>query len=69
MSSKLSTLTIQPSPPNGDFNRYPKTTLGSRVGLVILRTSPPPGAQVSYTPPNHKALKTSRKAPKPKIIK
>ena len=47
ISSMLSTLVIQPSPPKGDFNKYPKIMPGLRVRLVIFLTSPPPGAQVS----------------------
>ena len=46
-SSMLLIDTIHPSPPNGDFKTYPKITAALTVGLKILRTSPPPGAQVS----------------------
>ena len=34
-------------------------------GFLINRTSPPPGAQVSYTPPTYIALITNKKAPIP----
>jgi hypothetical protein len=49
LSEKL--LVLDPSPPKGDFSKEPNITLGLRVKFVIFLTSPPPGAQVSYTPP------------------
>lgn len=64
ISSELSTQTIQPSPPNGDFNTYENIRGGSVVGLVMIRISPPPGAQVSYNP-NTQAFQTNKRAPQP----
>ena len=42
--------------------------LGSKVGLTS-RTSPPPGAQVSYEPPIKHQFTDQANAPTPRIIK
>jgi len=38
-SSKSSTLTINPYPPKGDFNKYPNIIHGLRVKLVMVQTT------------------------------
>ena len=59
---------IDPAPPQGDLNKYPRITLGSKVGLTSL-TSQPPGAHVSYAPPIKHQLTDHANAPTPKTIK
>jgi hypothetical protein len=39
-----------------------------KVRFVIVLMSPSLGAQISYTPPNYKALNTNRKTPTPHKI-
>lgn len=43
---------IHPSPPKGDFSNLPNRILSLRVKLVIFLTSPPLGAQLSYSSQN-----------------